>query len=49
MGDRTTRIVRFTHRTIDMAGNLHVPNGFTESEKYAAIVCVHPGGGVTLT
>jgi uncharacterized protein len=38
--------VSFKNGGIDMAGNLFLPNGFDESAKYAAIVTVHPGGGV---
>jgi fermentation-respiration switch protein FrsA (DUF1100 family) len=40
------RSVQFKNRAINMTGNLHLPNGFKESEQYPAIVCVHPGGGV---
>jgi uncharacterized protein len=40
------RSVQFKNRSIDMAGNLYLPNGFKESQRYPAIVCVHPGGGV---
>jgi fermentation-respiration switch protein FrsA (DUF1100 family) len=29
-----------------MAGNLHLPENFDKANKYAAIVCVHPGSGV---
>ena len=29
-----------------MAGNIYLPKGFTPGSKYAAIVVVHPGGGV---
>ena len=38
--------VQFKNRTINMAGNLYVPNDFKESEQHPTIVCVHPGGGV---
>ena len=38
--------VQFKNRGIDMAGNLYLPNGFQQHQKYPAIVCVHPGGGV---
>jgi uncharacterized protein len=40
------RSVQFKNNAIEMAGNLYLPKGFTESQKYAALVCVHPGGGV---
>ena len=34
-------------RTADRhSGNLYLPPNFNEKEKYAAIVVVHPGGGV---
>jgi fermentation-respiration switch protein FrsA (DUF1100 family) len=32
--------------TITIAGNVYLPKGFDPSKKYAAIVVVHPGGGV---
>jgi uncharacterized protein len=38
--------IKFKNATIDMAGNLYFPEGFSEDRKYAAIVCVHPSGGV---
>lgn len=38
--------VTFPHGPIAMAGNLFTPEGFTESQQYAGIVVVHPGGGV---
>ena len=40
------RSVHFKNRNLTMAGTLGLPNGFDERERYAAIVCVHPGGGV---
>jgi fermentation-respiration switch protein FrsA (DUF1100 family) len=40
------RGVTFKNRNINMAGNVYLPNGFKESERYPATVCVHPGGGV---
>ena len=45
---RATRLqgVEFTNSAIKMAGNLYFPAGFTRGGKYAAIVSVHPGGGV---
>lgn len=42
----TVKSVRFRNGTITMAGNLFLPDGFNETKKYAAIICVHPGGGV---
>ena len=38
--------VTFKNRTIDMAGDLYLPNDFSGNKKYAAIVCVHPGSSV---
>jgi fermentation-respiration switch protein FrsA (DUF1100 family) len=38
--------VKFKNRAIAMAGNLYLPSSFDESRKYAAIIVVHPGGGV---
>jgi fermentation-respiration switch protein FrsA (DUF1100 family) len=38
--------VTFRNNGIVMAGNLHLPKGFSESGKYPAVVTVHPGGGV---
>lgn len=38
--------VQFKNNEIDMAGNLYFPPGFSAGQKHAAIVCVHPGGGV---
>src|SRR5689334_17610894 len=38
--------VTFNNNGIKMAGNLYLPKGFTEGRKYAAIISVHPGGGV---
>jgi len=40
------RSVKFKNRNLEMAGNLYLPDGFKESERYPAIVSVHPGGGV---
>lgn len=38
--------VSFPNRNITMAGHLYLPQGFNETQKYPAIVVVHPGGGV---
>lgn len=38
--------VYFKNGIWKMAGDLYLPEGFNESGKYAAIICVHPGGGV---
>ena len=32
--------VTFKNRAINMAGNLYLPNDFSDNKKYAAIVCV---------
>ena len=49
-GPRTGKIsmsgVRFKNNGINMAGNLFLPAGFSERERYPAIVTIHPGGGV---
>ena len=42
----TIKSVRFKNGAITMAGNLHLPAGFDPAGKYAAVVVVHPGGGV---
>lgn len=38
--------VVFKNANLKMAGNLYLPEGFDQSKKYAAIIVVHPGGGV---
>lgn len=38
--------VTFKKDTITMAGHLYLPEDFSESKIYPAIVCSHPGGGV---
>ena len=38
--------VTFKNRNIDLAGNLYLPPNFDQRRTYAAIVAVHPGGGV---
>lgn len=42
----TMEKVTFKNGVWKMAGNLFLPEGFNENEKYASIVVVHPGGGV---
>lgn len=42
----TMQSIRFDNSGISMAGNLYVPANFDRGKKYAAIVVVHPGGGV---
>ncbi|MFF8028747.1 alpha/beta hydrolase [Streptomyces sp. NPDC007896] len=38
--------VTFINAGNTMAGNLYLPDGFSEGRSYLAIVSVHPGGGV---
>lgn len=38
--------VSFKNGAWNMAGDLYLPEGFDENRKYAAVICVHPGGGV---
>lgn len=33
-------------KSITISAIMHLPEGFDESKKYAAIVCTHPAGGV---
>lgn len=40
------RTVQFMNGPIKMAGHVYYPEGFDAGRKYAAIVSVHPGGGV---
>ncbi|WP_417643274.1 alpha/beta hydrolase [Enterobacter kobei] len=42
----TVSNVLFRNNEIMMSGNVYVPPDFSEHRKYAAIVVVHPGGGV---
>jgi uncharacterized protein len=44
MSDMTS--IQFDNGAIKMAGNLYFPDGFDSGRSHAAIVCVHPGGGV---
>lgn len=38
--------ITFSNYNLKMAGILYMPTNFTEDKQYAAVVCVHPGGGV---
>lgn len=38
--------VNFKNRLWKISGNLHLPDNFNETQKYSAIVCVHPGSSV---
>jgi uncharacterized protein len=42
----TPKSITFKNGSLNMSGNLYLPEGFREDAKYAAIVVVHPGGGV---
>lgn len=42
----TVTSVLFRNNEIMMSGNIYVPPDFSENRQYAAIVVVHPGGGV---
>jgi fermentation-respiration switch protein FrsA (DUF1100 family) len=46
IGDITMQGVHFDNNGVRMAGNVYLPPGFNAGGKYAAIVSVHPGGGV---
>lgn len=43
---RNMKSIQFKNGPITMAGNLHLPEGFNAAERHAAVVVVHPGGGV---
>ena len=43
---RNMKSIQFKNGAITMVGNLHLPEGFDTAGHYAAIVVVHPGGGV---
>jgi fermentation-respiration switch protein FrsA (DUF1100 family) len=45
-GGVTMESIQFRNIDIRMAGNLYMPKDFNPKQKYAAIVSVHPGGGV---
>ncbi len=38
--------ISFSNGTLTMAGHLYLPPSFIKGERYAAIVCVHPSGGI---
>jgi fermentation-respiration switch protein FrsA (DUF1100 family) len=38
--------ITFPNGPITMAGNLFLPDNFDPQASYAAVVTVHPGGGV---
>ncbi|MGL4518395.1 MAG: alpha/beta hydrolase [Phocaeicola sp.] len=41
----TKHKVFFKNKNLKMAGEIHLPEEFDESKKYAAVVVVHPGNG----
>lgn len=40
------KTTNFKNKGLKMAAELHLPQNFLETEKYPAIVCIHPAGGV---
>ncbi|MFF1400599.1 alpha/beta hydrolase [Streptomyces sp. NPDC058287] len=44
--EHSVEAITFANGPISMAGNLYLPAGFDPNGSYAAIVAVHPGGGV---
>ncbi len=42
----TVKFQNSNSQDITMAANIHYPSNFDETQKYAAIVVTHPGGGV---
>ncbi|HDG7212321.1 alpha/beta hydrolase [Acinetobacter nosocomialis] len=42
----TVKFQNSNSQDITMAANIHYPSNFDETQKYAAIVVAHPGGGV---
>ena len=43
---QNVKSVRFRNGPITLVGNVYLPPGFDAGRKYAAIVALHPGGGV---
>ena len=46
IGDITMQGIHFDNNGVRMSGNTYFPAGFNADGKYAAIVSIHPGGGV---
>ena len=46
IGNVSMQSVQFMNGAITIAGNVYFPEGFDRARTYAAIVCIHPGGGV---
>lgn len=42
----TVKFQNSNGQDITIAANIHYPSNFDETQKYAAIVVAHPGGGV---
>jgi fermentation-respiration switch protein FrsA (DUF1100 family) len=40
------RTVSFRNKAVALAAHLHLPDDFSEDEKYPALVGIHPAGGV---
>lgn len=38
--------VKFKNKNWNMAANIYYPENFDETQKYAAVICVHPGSSV---
>lgn len=38
--------VSFRNKAVEISGHLHLPDNFSEDEKYPALVGIHPAGGV---
>src|SRR5690349_12680188 len=41
-----TKATSFKNKNWKLAAELHLPDNFSETIKYPAIVCIHPAGGV---
>jgi fermentation-respiration switch protein FrsA (DUF1100 family) len=41
-----TKATSFNNKSLKLAAELHLPDNFRETNKYPAIVCIHPAGGV---
>lgn len=36
------KTISFKNNTVNMAANLHLPEGFSEKKRYPAVICAHP-------
>ncbi len=41
-----SKLFPFRNREVEISGHLHLPDNFSEDEKFPALVGVHPAGGV---